>query len=236
MGGRKMRKYLVILMVVFGMLLWTNSALAASYGQIICEAANMREEPDVTSEKVLRVKNGVTFEIMGEIADARQDRQENGEVVMWYKVRYDDKEGFLKQDLVVNAEDYLITRQTTNLFATPWSIDKRTGEITKNQKLLVIEENEEWYAVSYGIRSGFIRKDDALVWTSDEIEYFYSQKRTKAETKRSTEIRTGAGENWAKITTIEKAEELELVASEADWYIMLYQEAIGYIKKADVVI
>lgn len=115
------------------------------YGIVLCIRMNVRNAPSTGARAYGMIRNGQPVRIVG-VTDNRQfyllDLESCGFGSAGGGVTY----GYAKSSLIKMDPEFIATTGLTNLYATPWSREKKNGEQT-NRFFLVIEAYDNWYAV-----------------------------------------------------------------------------------------
>ena len=129
------------------------------YGIVICRQMKVRNNPSTGGAEYGQITNGQPVKILG-VSENNDffvlDLQSCG-----FAGQAAGAYGFAKASLIKEDPEFLVTTRTTNLYATPWTVEKKNGE--QNRTFLILAENNGWYAVQTNDGSpgtSFIRMQD----------------------------------------------------------------------------
>ncbi len=196
-------------------------------GEVISQNVSLREGHTSGSTSIRSLHNGETFEIL--------DRWED-----WLHIAYFDTDtaqtinGWLLDYYVAENPIHITLRNSnTAAYAYPSSDSKRVGSLSKYTRLTVIAQLDRYWVVSLREAAAAIPKT-AKVWLDEDLASWNSIASTAGTTTRRTTTRTGPGTNWTSVKTLNAGASVEIVGSEGDWYVIRYEDAVAYIKMADV--
>jgi cell wall-associated NlpC family hydrolase len=99
----------------------------------------------------------------------------------------------------------------------------------KNDCVVVISQDGDWYKVNYNLQEGYMHKDYLDVLTRENAELGYGK-----VTGNSVNIRSGAGTSFRSVATAAKGSKCYILALNDGWYKVIYNTAVGYIRSDDV--
>ena len=196
-------------------------------GEVISQNVSLRVNHSTGSTTIRSLHNGDTFEIL--------DRWEQ-----WLYIAYFDERtaqtinGWLLNYYVVENPLHITLRNSsTAAYAYPSSNSKRVGSLVKYTRLTVIAQLDRYWVVSIREAAASIPKS-AKVWLDEDLEYWRSFEPTLGTVTRRTTTRTGPGTNWTSVKTLNAGATVDILGSEGSWYVIRYEDAVAYIKMADV--
>jgi uncharacterized protein YgiM (DUF1202 family) len=225
------KSWLAALLVALLILTASLPALAdlpgVETGEVVSQNVTLREGHTSGSATVRSLHNGETFEIL--------DRWEE-----WLYIAYFDMDtaqtinGWLLDYYVVENPMHITLRNSnTTAYAYPASDSKRVGSLSKYTRLTVIAQLDRYWVVSLREAAAAVPKT-AKVWLDEDLESWATIVPTAGSVTRRTTTRTGPGTNWTSVKTLNAGTAVDIVGSEGDWYVIRYEDAVAYIKMADV--
>ncbi len=218
----------VLLMAV--MLFAAAPALAdvvpAETGEVISHNVTLRSDHSSDADTIMRLKNGDTFDIL--------DRSDH-----WLYIAYTDPKtsqvynGWVSSYYVAENPIHITLRESGVAFAYPSSSSKRVGTIPAYTRLTVIAQLDKYWVVSFRDAAGSIPKS-TKVWLDEELEVWSGAPVTVATVTKKTITRTGPGTKWSSVKTLKVGETVEILDTDGDWCVIKHEDAIAYIKHADV--
>jgi uncharacterized protein YgiM (DUF1202 family) len=227
---RRKKGFAAVLVVVL-MMSAALSALAdlpgVETGEVVSQNVTLRVGHTTGSATVRSLHNGETFEIL----DMWED---------WLYIAYFDMDtaqtinGWLLDWYVAENPMHITLRNSnTAAYAYPASDSKRVGSLSKYTRLTVIAQLDRYWVVSLREAAAAVPKT-AKVWLDEDLESWASIVPTAGSVTRRTTTRTGPGTNWTSVKTLNAGAAVDIVGSEGDWYVIRYEDAVSYIKMADV--
>lgn len=196
-------------------------------GEVVSQNVTLREGHSSGSKTVRSLHNGETFEILDRWKD-------------WLYIAYLDLDtaqtinGWLLDWYVVENPMHITLRNSnTAAYAYPSSDSKRVGSLSKYTRLTVIAQLDRYWVVSLREAAAAVPKT-AKVWLDEDLEGWAAIVPTAGSVIRKTTTRTGPGTNWTSVKTLNAGTSVDIVGSEGDWYVIRYEDAVAYIKMADV--
>jgi uncharacterized protein YgiM (DUF1202 family) len=200
---------------------------AVEMGEVVSQNVTLREGHTSGSTTVKSLHNGETFEILDRSGD-------------WLYIAYYDMDtaqtinGWLLDWYVVENPMHITLRNSnTAAYAYPYADSKRVGSISKYTRLTVIAQLDRYWVVSLREAAAAIPKT-AKVWLDEDLEGWAAIAPTTGSVIHRTTTRTGPGTNWTSVKTLNTGASVDIVGSEGDWYVIRYEDAVAYIKMADV--
>lgn len=226
------------------LMIWLLSSIKsyASTGTINTEGARMRREPNTSADVLTIVYNGEKVELI----------EKSGE---WYKVKYADNVGYIREDLLNVSEDIEqkvssenssekennILEQENKFNETEKQISLDTtirilpsisasiiGELKAGEKVTVIQIKNAWSCIKYKEKSAWI----PTCFLTEIVE-----KPQQPETKigyvnvSGAIIRRGPSTSAEIITEWGKNKPVEIVGEDGDWYKLNFNGEEAYVAK-----
>lgn len=102
---------------------------------------------------------------------------------------------------------------------------KTLDSASKNEVVVVISKQGDWYKVIYDLKEGYMHGDYLKVSTSENAELGYG------EVNGSTvNIRSGAGSSYGKVNQAKRGEKVYIIGINSGWYKVIFENTIGYIR------
>ena len=95
----------------------------------------------------------------------------------------------------------------------------------RNDCVVVISQDGDWYKVNYNLQEGYMHKDYLNVLTRENAELGYGK-----VTGNSVNIRSGAGTAFRSVATAAKGSKCYILGLNDGWYKVIYNTAVGYIR------
>ena len=95
----------------------------------------------------------------------------------------------------------------------------------KNDCVVVISKNGDWYKVNYNLQEGYMHKDYLDVLTKENAELGYGKVNGS-----SVNIRAGAGTGYRTVAVASKGSKCYILGLNNGWYKVIYNTTIGYIR------
>ena len=135
------------------------------YGIVLCTRMNVRDQPSTRGNSYGSIKNGQPVTILG--VTEKGDFYVLDLASCGFAGYSTGDYGYAKSSLIKMDPEFIATTKLTNLYATPWSTEKKNGEQT-NRFFLIIDQHNEWFAVQAmegSPGSAFIRSRDIGQYT-----------------------------------------------------------------------
>ena len=135
------------------------------YGIVICRQMNVRDRASTSGKAYGSIKNGQPVTILG--VTEKGDFYVLDLASCGFAGYSTGDYGYAKSSLIKMDPEFIATTKLTNLYATPWSTEKKNGEQT-NRFFLIIDQHNEWFAVQAmegSPGSAFIRSRDIGQYT-----------------------------------------------------------------------
>jgi len=95
----------------------------------------------------------------------------------------------------------------------------------KNDCVVIISKNGDWYKVNYNLQEGYMHKDYLNVLTRENVELGYGK-----VNGTSVNIRAGAGTSYRSVAVASKDSKCYILGLNDGWYKVIYGNSIGYIR------
>lgn len=214
-----MKKNWAILLTV-AVLISSITAMASELPRevvVIATQISLRKAPQISAKRLDGIKNGTVVEVMCETEDGN-----------WYMVETTDgKCGYVQNQYVVEY-DYIVFREGTHVYATPYSDKRVGGDRSAGEKYTLIGEWDDYYVINYKGGSGFVSKNDP-VWTKDFIEEVKSYNNFSVIVTSDATLYSGPSNKWAKLGSVKKGQSVTVIAQEDGYYVIEYEDIIAYI-------
>lgn len=193
---------------------------------VVTKNAKLRAEPSSCGAVLTTLKQGSIIDVSG---------QKNG----FYKVYANGMYGYIPSDRVTNNFSKLIAYGTVFLKTDPEThIDKdgaAVGEWSK-KVFTVIGQWQDYWVVLYGEGSALI-KNDSLVFSKEDIEYYYTRKPTYGIVVDETKMYGKDGKH--DFGTLECGDTVKIVGQDGGYYIIKCkfqnEKCIAWVDKESVI-
>lgn len=153
----------------------------------------------------------------------------------WYKIEYMDLSGWVSADCIETESESecigygTVTTEGLNLRE---KASKKSTALEKIPKGVVLQITDKvrkgkWLAATYNGMSGYVSAE--YIDLSDSCTEGYIQ-----VTASSLSLRSGAGSNYARLTTIPSGKVLTVEGAVGAWYQVTYDKFTGYVSGAFV--
>lgn len=95
----------------------------------------------------------------------------------------------------------------------------------KNDCVVVISQNGDWYKVNYNLQEGYMHKSYLNVLTRENAELGYGKVNGSG-----VNIRSGAGTSYRSVAVASKDSKCYILGLNDGWYKVIYNNTIGYIR------
>lgn len=95
----------------------------------------------------------------------------------------------------------------------------------KNDCVVIISQNGDWYKVNYNLQEGYMHKDYLDVLTRENAELGYGKVNGS-----SVNVRAGAGTSYRSVAVASKGSKCYILGLNNGWYKVIYNSTIGYIR------
>lgn len=95
----------------------------------------------------------------------------------------------------------------------------------KNECVVILEDDSDWYKVSYNLQTGYMHKSYLDVLTAENAELGYG-----TVTGSSVNLRKGPGESYPTCGTITKGSRCYIIGINKGWYKVIDRDQICYVR------
>ena len=190
---------------------------------ITMENLNLRDKASTSGRILTTIPKGKTVTILSE-------KDENG----WYKVSYDGKTGYVSRSYLTTSNSTPAVSKTgtatenLNLRDQPGTSGKILTTIPKGKIVTILSEKDEngWYKVSYGGKTGYV--SGSYLTTSPSGSTTITTKTGTAT--ENLNLRNQASLSGKILTTIPKGKTVTILSEkdENGWYKVSYDGKTGY--------
>lgn len=185
--------------------------------RIITKSASVWSKPKTNSKKLGTVSHG--DELVCEI-DEYDNAQTEGD---FFVVEYKGETGYVNQAYaVLSPLEIVLMESNVPAYIAPFDGAKCVGSLSKHTRYTVIGMYDDYYIVNLrGAAAAFIRKD--VQCYDSRFEKLYDGMETFPGVCRvKTAMRTGPGENFAKVEDMKPGTEFECYDMIGPWYMLRY--------------
>lgn len=191
-------------------------AYEPSYIRIITKSASVWAEPRTNSKKLGSVSNGDELPCIEENGGASKDGD-------FFEVEYKGKTGYVNRSYaVVSPLEIVLMESNVPAYIAPDTASKCVGSLSKHTRYTVIGMYDDYYIINLrGAAAAFIRKD--VKCYDSRFEKFYLGQQTETGTIiRDTTLRTGPGEDYAKVADVKAGDTFEFYDMINAWHMLRY--------------
>lgn len=96
---------------------------------------------------------------------------------------------------------------------------------SKNEVVVVISKEGDWYKVIYNLKEGYMHADYLKVSTAENAELGYGK-----VTASTANVRSGPGTSYSKVTQAKNGTKAYIIGINNGWYKVIVGNSIGYIR------
>ena len=96
---------------------------------------------------------------------------------------------------------------------------------SKNEVVVVISKEGDWYKVIYNLKEGYMHADYLKVSTAENAELGYGK-----VTASTANVRSGPGTSYSKVTQAKNGAKAYIIGINNGWYKVIVGNSIGYIR------
>lgn len=183
--------------------------------RVISKSATVWTQPRTGSSKLGSVEHGTELDCVLD-ANGYSITPVSGFYPVWYKGQY----GYINDDYVVLAP-YEIVLMESNVpaYCAPTTGAKKVGSLSKHTRYTVLGFYGDYYIISLRQAAAFVPMDVAHYDTHFERLFEHATPKTGITTVK-TALRTGPGENYAKVQDINAGYVFESYAYLGGWYVV----------------
>ena len=183
------------------------------------ELLYLRETAKARADVLTSIAEGSPFQITSDAVDG------------WYATRYNGQTGYVRAQDVAFVEDFAggfvqVTIPALELKAGIGSTFATLTVIPTDEVLEVISAHGTWYMVSYAGCTGFV--NSAYVCATDKDGWRTYPEYVKI-TASSLSVREAPDSDGIRLTKIRRNTVVEVEGMEDGWYVVCYNNKIGYI-------
>lgn len=102
---------------------------------------------------------------------------------------------------------------------------KTLDSASKNEVVVVISKQGDWYKVIYDLKEGYMHGDYLKVSTAENAELGYGK-----ITASAVNVRSGAGTSYSEVNQAKRGEKAYIIGIKDGWYKVIFENTIGYIR------
>ena len=118
-----------------------------------------------------------------------------------------------------------ITASALRLRSEPDTNSSIVDTALKNECVVVISKDGDWYKVNYNLQEGYMHADYLSVLTCENAELGYG-----VVTGNSVNLRSGPSTSYSRVATASKGEKCYILGLNNGWYKVIYGSNICYIR------
>lgn len=118
-----------------------------------------------------------------------------------------------------------VNTNSLRLRSEPNTTSKVIDTAPKNDCVVVISNNGDWYKVNYNLQEGFMHKDYLNVLTRENAELGYG-----TVTGSGVNLRAGAGTTYRSVGVASKGSKCYILGLNNGWYKVIYNSTVCYIR------
>lgn len=186
------------------------------YIRIISKSASIWEKPRTNSKKLGSAANGDELPC---VLYAGEPVEEDG----FFAVEYKNQVGYVNRAYAVCSPlEIVLMESNVPAYIAPDSSSKCVGSLAKHTRYTVIGMCDDYYIINLrGAAAAFISKDTKCY--DSRFEAFYLTKPTETGTiLRKTTLRTGPGEDYAKVADVKAGDTFEFYDMINAWHMLRY--------------
>ncbi|WP_229733703.1 heparinase II/III domain-containing protein [Compostibacillus humi] len=159
----------------------------------------------------------------------------------WWRVIYSDRVGYVRKSDVqlgfTKSDKYFRADSNTSVYDNRSGSLKKVGELVKGQVYLRVSDYGNWHRIDFGNFYGYVKKSETSPASGSAIKNenkkYKDQSRTFTALKDVTVYDNTSGK-LVPFGTIDKGQRFPIAADYGKWWIILYSDRVGYIKKEEV--
>ena len=203
-------------------------------GTVTASALNMRSEPNTSSSVVTCLPRGTVVVVTG---------KSDG----WYQVAYRGSTGYMSSEYLdvsssVDASfgDGTVTGDDVNIRSGPSTSYSVVGSRNKGDTLSVTGVSDNWYKVSLGGSTGYIRSDYLSLGSGSGSDSSGSSGSSSGGTGTSgtgtinasyVRLRSGPSTSYSILDVFDSGTKMTVNGDDGDWYKVTYNGTDGYVYK-----
>jgi len=186
------------------------------YIHIITKSASIWSKPKTNSKKLGSASNGDQLRCILEEGNPATDGD-------FFVVEYKGSVGYVNRKYAVASPlEIVLMESNVPAYIAPDSSAKCVGSLSKHTRYTVIGMYDDYYIINLrGAAAAFISKDTKCY--DSRFENFYLSMPTETGTIRcDTELRTGPGEDYAKVADVKAGDTFEFYDMINAWHMLRY--------------
>ena len=183
---------------------------------IITKSASIWSKPKTNSKKLGSASNGDQLRCILEDGNPATDGD-------FFVVEYKGNVGYVNRKYAVASPlEIVLMESNVPAYIAPDSSAKCVGSLSKHTRYTVIGMYDDYYIINLrGAAAAFISKDTKCY--DSRFENFYLSMPTEMGTIiRDTELRTGPGEDYAKVADVKAGDTFEFYDMINAWHMLRY--------------
>ncbi|EOP91907.1 hypothetical protein IGM_01967, partial [Bacillus cereus HuB4-4] len=210
----------------------TDSQHKQSYDEVTHEEQVVDNKYTVSADS-LRVRNGpsTSHHILGHILKG-QSLQVIDETKEWYKINYNNTEGYVSKSYV-NPKKVLVNTETLRVRTEPSTMSSILRLVDGGIILDVIGETDGWYKIRDNNKEGYVSKEYVKTYTSiEKLKKMTIQKNNSYIVNVSSlRMRTGPSLSHSILGVLNYGESVNVVGEVQDWYKVKIKDKFAYVSK-----
>ena len=184
--------------------------------RIITKSASVWSQPKTNSKKLGTVSHGDELACMIKEGDAATEGD-------FFVVEYKGKTGYVNQDYaVLSPLEIVLMESNVPAYIAPDSSAKCVGSLSKHTRYTVIGMYDDYYIINLrGAAAAYISKRTKC-YDSKFEQYYLSMPTESGTIIRDTELRTGPGEEYAKVADVKAGDKFEFYDMINAWHMLRY--------------
>lgn len=118
-----------------------------------------------------------------------------------------------------------VTASALRLRSEPNATSKIIDTAPKNDCVVVISQEGEWYKVNYNLQEGYMHQDYVSVLTRENAELGYGK-----VTGTTVNMRSGPSTSYSVVSVASKGDKAYIIGLNNGWYKVIYGSKICYIR------
>ncbi|CRK84260.1 N-acetylmuramoyl-L-alanine amidase cwlB [Neobacillus massiliamazoniensis] len=219
---KKMSLLLICIIFIFGTFLPQSKGMATSRSiTIYADTVNIREGPSLSYPLVKQAKKGEKYTILQEKGDWTQIKValgQTGWVANWLVTKESSQtstSGNANATAVANTDQLRVR-------SGPGTSFRIIGVLNKGQAVTILDQNENWYEISFSNQRGWVSTDYINTQTAPK-ETQNGNNGVVTVTADTLSVRKSADLNAAVIGTVEKGQQFTVLQEENNWVKIEYK-------------
>ncbi|MGJ9383984.1 N-acetylmuramoyl-L-alanine amidase [Salipaludibacillus sp. CF4.18] len=162
----------------------------------------------------------------------------------WHRIQYNSGYGYVWKEATTpvhnpvlpsesksqysESKNSLVTTRDTSIYDNTSGSLVKFAEIEKANEYSIVSDYGNWYRILLADRIGYVSKLNVEVLYGDE------KKQGIVNVTNNLNVRNGPGSENGIIGSLSNGENVQIAGESGDWYIIDYQNGIGYIHSAYV--